>query len=68
MSEDRLPVKANKYRLTGTRDLGRPSKRWVSVQAEEPNPRRGEEEELKIQCTLWRSVLWERCSDDGDTC
>jgi hypothetical protein len=38
MSENRLPVKANKYRKTGTRDLGRPRKRWVPVQAEEPNP------------------------------
>jgi hypothetical protein len=33
MSEDRLPVKANQYRPTGNRDLGRPSKRWVPVQA-----------------------------------
>jgi hypothetical protein len=45
MPEDRLPVNANKYRPTGNRDLGRPKKRWVTVQAEEPNPLRGEEEE-----------------------
>jgi hypothetical protein len=38
MSEERLPVKATKYRPTGNRDVGRPSKRWVPVQAEEPNP------------------------------
>jgi hypothetical protein len=38
ISENRLPVKANKYRPTGTRDLGRRRKRWVPVQAEEPNP------------------------------
>jgi hypothetical protein len=38
MSEDRLPVKANKYRPKGIRDLGRPRKRWVPVQTEEPNP------------------------------
>jgi hypothetical protein len=40
MSEDRLPVKANKYRPRGPRDLGRPRKRWMPVQAEKPNPRR----------------------------
>jgi hypothetical protein len=34
MSEDRLPVKANSYWPTGARDLGRPRKRWVPVQAE----------------------------------
>jgi hypothetical protein len=38
MSEDRLPVEANKYRTIGTKDLGRPRKRWMPVQAEEPNP------------------------------
>jgi hypothetical protein len=37
MSEDCLPVKPNKYRPTVTQDKGRPRKRWVPVQAEEPN-------------------------------
>jgi hypothetical protein len=37
MPEDRLPVKANKYRPTGTQDIGRPRKRWVPVQDKEPN-------------------------------
>jgi hypothetical protein len=44
ISEDRLPVKANKYRLTRTRDLGKARKRWVTVQAEDLI---SEEEETK---------------------
>jgi hypothetical protein len=34
MPMDRLPVKAIKYKLTRTRDLGRPRKRYVPAQAE----------------------------------
>jgi hypothetical protein len=47
MSEDRLPVKASKYRQRGSQDLGRPRKRWVPVQAEEPGPWRGGEQHRK---------------------
>jgi hypothetical protein len=54
--------------LAGTRDLGRPRKWWVPVQAEEPNPWREEEEEgytcngawknKLSRCKIWISNTW----------
>jgi len=57
MPEERLPVKAWKYKSKGRRDVGRLRERWEPEQIDwKPNPRSEEGEEVKNMVNVWSFI------------